>query len=508
MSRRLLCALLLVAACAHAPPAAPAPMPAKAPAPPPAVSQPATLPGEQVLSRQPQVLPLAPFNAPVPTVAILRNGLKLYVVERPGDAIEAIDLVVKRGATSDPERLAGLASMSAAMLETGAGGMSQFQLAQAADRIGASIGASAGDDDTVVSVSAMPEQLAPMVSLLSTLALRPTLAPAEWKKLKAHRIAELLAARADPVAADGLAWRRAAYGDHPLGDPLVGTPESIQRMQLSDVRRFVRGYAPGDSALIAVGGASATQVKAALEKAFGHWKGRSTPDVALEQRVRAMPRQGPRFIAVDFPGKPQTVVRVGEPAVSRASPDYLALNLLNAILGGSFTSRLNQNLRERHGYTYGAFSGFAFGIGPGPFVVETSVKTDVTAAALGEILSELQRAAQQPISEADLKKGKSLLAFDLVQALEHTDGAAAAIGSIFVYDLPLDEYQTFVSRLNALTVQDVRAAGARVLHPERMTIAVAGDLKVILPEIAKSPTLELPAPQRWGPGGEPLKGTR
>lgn len=506
MSRRVLGTLVsvlaLALACAHAPAPAPAPAP-QAPAPAAKVAQPARQPGEAVLSAQPEVPPLAPFAAPVPTVTTLKNGLKLYVVERPGE-IEAIALVVKRGATSDPAKLPGLASMSAAMLETGAGGMSQFELARAADRIGANLNASAGDDATVISISGMQEQLSPMVSLLEAVALRPTLSRAEWKKLSARRRAELLARRADPVATDRLVWRRAAYGAHPLGDPLEGTPESIQRMTLRDVRAFIKGYAPGDSAVIAVGGAKAADVRAALEKAFGRWKGRSTPDAALEARVKAEPAQGPRFVAVDYPGKPQTVIRMGEPAVSRASKDYLALNLLNAVLGGSFTSRLNQNLRERHGYTYGAFSGFGFGIGPGPFVVATSVKTDVTAPALEEIFQELKRAAEAPISEAELAKGKALLAFDLVQTLEHTSSEASAIASLFLYDLPLDEYQTFVPRLNALTVADVQAAAQRTLHPSQMTLAVAGDLTAILPAIEKSTALGLSAPARWSPGGEPL----
>lgn len=504
MSRRVLLPLLLALACAHAPEPAPASAPEKTPAPAPAVSaQPARVPGEEVLAHQPVVPPLSPFNAPVPTVTTLPNGLKLYVVERPGE-IEGLALVIKRGATSDPVKLPGLASMSAAMLETGAGGMSQFQLAQAADRIGAQLGANASDDATVISISAMPERLHPMVSLLSALALKPTLSAAEWKKLSSRRRAELLAAQAEPVAAASLVWRRATYGSHPLGAPLEGTPESIQRMKLSDVRAFIKGFAPGDSAIIAVGGAKADVVKAELEKAFGAWRGRATPDAALVARVKAEPAQGPRFIAVDFPGKPQTVIRMGAPAVSRASPDYLALNVLNAVLGGSFTSRLNQNLREQHGYTYGAFSRFVFGVGPGPFVVATSVKTDVTAPALEQIFSELDRAAKAPITQDELAKGKALLAFDLVQELEHTSSETAAIASIFLYDLPLDEYRTFVPRLNALTLADVQGAAQRALHPDRMTLTVAGDLKTILPAIARSAPLALPAPARWGPDGEPL----
>jgi zinc protease len=503
MSRRVLFVSLLALACAHS-----APGPVKAPSGPAAQATPAPAAkpsGEGVLQNAPAIPPLSPFNAPVPTVKTLPNGLTLYVVERPGEEIEALQVVLKKGGTSDPQRLQGLASLSAAMLQTGAGGMGQLELARALDGIGAQLFAGAGDDSTQIGLSAMPTHLPKMVRLLSAVTLHPTLSPAEFRKLRAQRIAQVVAQQADPVATLGRTWRQATYGPHPLGHALVGTPASLKRIQLADVRTFVRAWAPGDAAVIAVGGAKAGAVMDALTQAFGGWRGRSKPDTALAQRVQAAPPPSPRFVAVGFPHKPQTVIEVGAPAVSRASPDYLALNLLNAVLGGSFTSRLNQNLREQHGYTYGAFSGFSFGRGPGPFVVQTSVKTDTTAASLEEIFKELDRAVSQPISQAELEKGKALLAFDLVQTLQHAEGTAGAIASLFLYDLPLDEYQTFVPRLNALTVADVHQASQRTLKPDQMTVGIAGDLDQVLPTLEKLPAPKLGEPQRWTPEGEQVR---
>jgi len=179
----------------------------------------------------------------------------------------------------------------------------------------------------------------------------------------------------------------------------------------------------------------------------------------------------------------------------------LALRLLNSVLGGSFTSRLNQNLREQHGYTYGAGSNFAFGRGPGPFAAASSVKTNVTGLALAETLKELARATAEPLSEGELQKGKALLAYQLVETLQHADGTAAALAEIFIDDLPNDEYATFVPRLRALTAPAVQEAARRTLHPEQMTVVLAGDRAQVLPQLQEAGVV-LPAPEERNALGE------
>jgi zinc protease len=213
----------------------------------------------------------------------------------------------------------------------------------------------------------------------------------------------------------------------------------------------------------------------------------------------------PRFVLVNFPGKPQSVLLVGQPSVPRSSPDVLALELANAIVGGSFTSRLNQNLREQHGYSYGAFSGFAFGRGPGAFAARTSVQTDVTGKAVTEIFGELNRLVAEPLSAEELSKGKALLAFQLVEALQSVGATSAAVADIFLFDLPLDEYRTYVSRLQALTPAIVQDAVRRALHPQEMTLAIAGDAKAVLPQLQAEAALKLPAPQLRDPEGKVLR---
>lgn len=462
------------------------------------------IPGEEVLAQKPPVPELRPFEAPVPTVRTLSNGLKVYLLERPESPIQAVDLVFRKGATSDPADLPGMASLAAEMLEAGSAGKSQAEIAAAVDAIGGSLSVQASSDATIVSMSALTTQLSALTKLFSDVALRPNFAEADFKKVQAQRIAELVASRARPEVAAELAFRAAIYGSHPLSQPVYGTPESVKAIQLAQVKSFFQTVSPSQAAIITVGGAKADQVLAQLEKAFGGWRG--LRGKVVSPAASQVPADRPGLVLVDFPGKPQSVLRIGLPAVPRSSPDALALRVLNTILGGSFTSRLNLNLREKNGYSYGANSRFEFGVGPGPFVVATNVKTDVTGPALREALYEVRTLLAQPLSEEDLEKGKALLAADLVRTLETSDSTAEAVAAIFVYDLPLDEYRTIVSRLKALTVEDVQAAARRVLDPAKMTITIVGDLAKVEPQLKAEEALKaLPAPQRRDTAGRLTK---
>ncbi len=471
-ARALFASALVLAACTHA-----------------------TRSSDAVLERRPAVAELKPFAAPVPKVRTLANGLKLYIVEKPGDGIEAVELVVKRGAADDPPALPGVASLAMDMLEAGSAGRSQTDMAAASDSIGASLHAGAGADGSVISGSAMAINIEPLVALFADVALRPNFADAEWQRITSQRQADLLAARAEPGVGAARAFSAAVYGDHPYGKPSEGTVESVKSMKLDDAKAFFARFDPRSSALVAVGGVPEARMAELLTKVFEGWRA-ATPSAdkgADLPQARPAPAERPRAVVVDFGDKPQTVLRIGQPAASRSSPDVMALRVWNSVLGGSFTSRLSQNLRELHGYTYGASSRFSFGIGPGPFVAGADVKTEVTADALKEALAELARAVDQPITGAELAKAKALLAFDIAQLLEHADGAASAVGQLFLYDLPPDEFATFVARLEKLTPADVLAAARRSLDPAKMTIVLAGDGKKIAAQLTAA---GLPAPEQ------------
>jgi zinc protease len=464
--------------------------------------------GEALIQAQPALSPLADFAAPVPHSVTLPSGLTLLVVEKPGATVEALSYVVRRGSTADPEGLAGLASLSAAMLEAGSAGQTQAQMAARADALGATLRAGAGTDSTQVAITAVPSKFAQMVPLLADVVLKPNLEETEWKRLQGQRIAELQANLAEPRVQAGLAFASALYGAGPLGQPALGTPESVQKAGLADVKAFLGGFDPHEAAILAVGPIPAAEVAALVGKAFasldpkpgkkGVKAGAKAPAKAPTPIAAPFGRPtgiaawvSPRLLVVDFPGRPQTVVRVGQIGVPRSSPDTLALRVLNSVLGGSFTSRLNQNLREKNGYTYGIGSAFAFGRLAGPFGAQSSIKTEVTGVALVEVLKEITRAVEEPLAQEELEKGKALLAYQLVETLQRSEATAGAVAELFVDGLPMDELQTLVPRLRALTVADVQAAAKRALQPGKMTIVLAGDWKVVGPQL-KAAGLDLP----------------
>jgi zinc protease len=455
---------------------------------------------EAALAAQPALKPLQSSQVPLPQVTMLPNGLAVWIVERPGDGMESVHFVARGGASADPAGKPGLASLTAALMETGAAGRSQTGQTIAADMLGATLTAEAQPDALVVSASAMSQVVEKSVALLADVALRPNLAEAEWARMREQREARLLSERAEPRIAARRAFRRAIYGSAPLAWPVEGTAQSVKSMQLAEVRGFHAAISPRDCALIAVGGAKPEEVLRALKSAFAGWTpSASRPPPPPQAKL---PETRERLLLVDFPGKPQSVLIVGQPAVPRSSPDYLALRAFNSALGGSFTSRLNQNLREQHGYTYGAGSQFSFGVSRGPFAANTSVKTDVTGAALGEVLSELNRILAAPLTPEELDKARALLAYELVGTLSHADRLAEAVQEIYLGGLPPDELSTTVSRLQALTPESVLAAARRALDPARMTISIAGDAAKVGPQLEP---LHLPKPVLRDAAGELLK---
>jgi zinc protease len=460
------------------------------------------LPGESLLAKRPALQALRPFAGPVAHEVKLANGLKLLLVHRPGAPIVSLSFVARRGSLADPAHLPGLASLSAAMLEAGSAGKSQTEIAAMADALGTSLGVGAGPDETHATLSALPSRFPQMVRLLADVVLHPNLEEAEWQKLKTQRLGRLQAQLAEPQVGANLAFHTTLYGDGPLGHPALGTPTSVQAAGLSDVKAFLEAIRPEACALVVVGSIPEKTVVKALAASFGQpWRRQANGPQVTESHPAAASSPVPRLVTVDFPGRPQTVVVVGQVAVPSDSKDALPLRLVNSVLGGSFTSRLNQNLREAHGYTYGAGSSFSFGNQPGPFAVRTSVKTENTGAAVAEVFKELDRIVAEPLPDDDLRKGKALLAFQLVQSLQSAQGTAALVADLFVHGLPPNELATFVPRLQALNSDKVQAAVQRVLKPGTMTILLAGDAQVVLPQLPAA-GLALPAPKAFSPAGE------
>ena len=414
---------------------------------------------------------------------VLSNGVPVWVVEAHEVPLAQITLLVKAGGSDDPAGKFGLASLTAAMLDEGAGTRSALEIADEIDFLGAELGASGSFDASAVRLGVPVARLGAALTVMADVALRPTFPDAELQRLRVERLTELLQARDDAGSVAAMAFARLLYGpSHRYGTSAVGTPTSIKSLTASDLKAFhAATFQPANATLIAVGDITSDSIVPQLEKHFGSWRAGATPP--SRPTVPAAPQPAQRQITiVDMPGAEQSQVRIGWVGVPRSSPDYFTLQVLNTILGGSFTSRLNQNLREEHGYSYGASSRFDMRLSAGPFFAGAGVQTDKTAEALREFFTELTEIGK-PIPADELNKATNYIAFGFPSNFETISDFSAQLEQLIVYGLPESYYADYVKNLQAVTAEAVQKAAATYIQPQRFLVVVVGDRKVIEPGI-------------------------
>ncbi|MEO8078172.1 MAG: pitrilysin family protein [Acidobacteriota bacterium] len=429
-----------------------------------------------------------PLPGPVPSLKLpdiqkrtLSNGLAVWIVEMHKVPVVHVTLAVKGGGGADPEKKFGLASLTAEMLDEGAGQRDALQIADAVDYLGANLSTSSSSDASFVELHVPVARLGDALPIMSDVALRPTFPEKELTRVREELLTNILQAQDDPAALVQFAFPRLVYGPtHRYGTALIGTAAGVKGFTVEDLRQFHRkNFLPSNSALIVTGDVTAAAVMARLESAFGGWKG--TPEAPA--KVSDAPQLTARHVyIVDKPGAAQSQIRIGWVGVPRSTPDYFALRVLNTILGGSFTSRLNQNLREEHGYAYGAGSAFEMRTAAGPFYASAGVQTDKTAEALTEFFKELD-AIRKPIPADELEKAKTYVALALPRSFETTENLAASLGQMFVFNLPPDYFSTFAARVRAVTAADVQRVAERHIQPDKFAVVVVGDRTVIEPRI-------------------------
>ncbi len=372
--------------------------------------------------------------------------------------------------------------MTAAMLSRGTDSRDALEISGQASLLGAELGAGAGWDSSFVSLDVPAAGWGKGLDLLADVALHPSFRETELQRAKKEIDGAIQQALSEPDAVAGAVFERALYGrTHPYGRPGEGVLRSIGRIGTRDLRSFYRrAFDPRRSVLIVSGDVRADAAIEEIEKRFGTWNGEGSAAAPLPKP----PGPARRLVLVDKPGAAQSVVQVGKVGVARSTPDYFAIEVMNTVLGGPFTSRLNQNLREAHGYAYGAFSGFEMRRGAGPFVAEAAVQTDSTAPALREMLSELTRIASEEVSATELQKAKNYLALSFPQTLETPGDLARRLAAGFVYGLPDDYDDRFVASVEAVTAEDVFRVAKETLGGD-FTIVVVGDVAKIRPEIEK-----------------------
>ena len=430
----------------------------------------------QVLDRtKPPTLGAPPeLHLPAVQTATLANGLEIAVVEMHEVPVVDIQLVVDAGSVRDPADLPGLATFTANMLDEGAGRRSALDIADEAAYLGAQLSTSAGYDVATVSLHVPKRRLGPALDLLADVVLRPTFPDSEISRQRDLRRTQIMQQRDQPVVMANLAFPAVVFGSaHPYGRPLNGTEASTEELARDRVARFYEGYyRPNDARLLIVGDVTLADARRLIGERFGGW---ARADVAVASPA-APPAPAARMVyLVDKPGAAQSVVRIGHVGVPRVTPDYFALQVLNTILGGSFTSRLNQNLRETHGYTYGAGSSFSMRRMAGPFTASASVVTAKTDSSLIEFLKELRRIREEPVPQAELDKAKAYITLGLPGDFETTAGAAAQFRDLLTYGLPLDYYNAYIPRINAVTAADVQRVARHYIDPAHFAIIVVGD---------------------------------
>jgi zinc protease len=424
-------------------------------------------------ARRPVPGPAGKLALPVPRRFQLDNGLTVLLVEQHGLPVISANLVVLAGSDHNPIDRPGLASFTADMLDEGTTTRSSQQLAEDVAILGASIGAGSSTDSSSVALFTLKHTADAAFGLLADVALHPAFSPVEIERVRTSRLTQLVQQRDNATATAQRVFNQALYGaSHPYGYTELGTQEAMHAIARGDLERFWQaGYQPGNAALIVAGDITEEQLRALAVRYFGAWSGSS----ARPGAVQATQVESGKLLVVDRPGAPQTALRLGLVAASRSTPDYVPLEVLNGTLGGLFTSRINLNLREQHGYTYGARTGFGFRRGPGPFVVQTSVRTDATAPSVREILKEIRGVRDAPITTAELALSKDSFARSLPGLFETTAQSAASSAELFVYGLPLEYFNGLPASIRAVTAADVQRVARRYIDPARLVIVSVGD---------------------------------
>jgi zinc protease len=442
-----------------------------------------TMADEPWRAKSPAAQPLGKLTLPVAQSFKLKNGLTVMLIEQHQLPIVVAHLQVLNGSDANPTSKPGLASFTSEMLPEGTERRTSSQIADDAAQIGAALRALTVSDDSTVDIRTLKPNVDSAFDLLSDVVLHPKFDPAEIERVRKLRETDILQVQDDPQDLAFGVFRKMVYGpDHPYGFRDEGTLTATKATTRDDlVRMWQRGYVPGNSALVLSGDLSPAEARALAEKYFGKWQGaggRYQPPPVENKVSRAV-------CIVDKPGAAQTFVLVGTPGVPRSTADYVPLEVMNKVLGGLYSSRINVNLREEHGYTYGSFSFFVYRRAAGAFGAGGGMRSDATGPAVQEILKEMDRIRSSTPTDEELTLAKGSFAQSLAGRFETGEEVANTVGELFVYDLPLDYYQQLPATISAVTSEDVQRMAQKYIHPENAVVIGAGDRSKIEDQLKK-----------------------
>ena len=422
------------------------------------------------------------FEFPEVERRVLPNGLDLRVAHLPRLPVVSVNLFLRAGEAALRAERAGLAVLTGDALEGGTERRGGTELADALERIGARLEVGAGWEGTSVTLSCLADRLPDALPLLAETVLEPGFPEDEVQRTREQHLAAIRQRAMDPsgLASDTAVGRW--YAPHtPYARPVDGTVSSVSAVGRADLRGYAEAcYRPQDGGLIVAGDVDATEVERLALEQLGSWEGR--PAATMDFEAEPLTRER-RIWIVHRPGSVQSEIRVGHVGAARSTDDYFALSVANMALGGTFTSRLNLNLRERNGFTYGVRSRFTFRSRPGPFYVSTAVGNDVTAAAVREILGELEGfAAEGPTSE-EVAAARDFAAGTFGLQLETAGQIATRVTQLVVYGLPEQYYHDYRDNMRAVEVEAAAAAARRHVRPDEAQVVLVADADVVGPSL-------------------------
>jgi zinc protease len=369
------------------------------------------------------------------------------------------------------------------MLQQGTTTRNALQIADRAADLGATLMSRASTDSSIAATQSLTRNFPDALELVADVALHPSFPKEEIERVRKERLAALVQEKDDPSSVATRVLDAALYGKHhAYGYPDIGTEESIKAVTREDLLHFWQNnYFPSDTALIVTGNIKLSELKPLLEKQFGAWKAGkpSATGMGTAESTDA------RVILVDRPGAPQTTLECYELGAERGTPDYAPLEVMNTDLGELFSSRINMNLREVHGYTYGAGSTFVYHRKPGPFIAFSDVRTDVTAPATTEILNELKRMRDTQMTAEEMKLSKDSITRSLPGRFERGTDAAGTFAELYLYDLPLDYFSKLPEQVDAVTPEQAQAMAKKYIHPDKTVVLAVGDRTKIEDEMKK-----------------------
>ena len=442
--------------------------------------------GQSTLDRGKQ-----PPGQPVPTVKLpaiqkftLPNGLKVLLVENHELPLVAFNLVVNAGTEFDPLDQPGLSSMTADMMDEGTKSRTALQIADEIDFIGASMDVRATTDGTFASLNTLTKHTDAALNVFADVLLHPTFPQAEFDRIKNQRLTSILQQKDQPGTIASNAFSYVVYGpQHPYGINSSGTESSISNLTRENLVSFYGShYLPNNATMVVVGDVSLASVTPKLEKAFSSWKKGETRAASFPPTPSVDRR---RVYMIDKPGAAQSEIRIGYPALARNTEDFQTVNLMNRVLGGQFSSRLNISLREKHGYTYGARSSFSFNKKPGPFIANAAVTTAKTDSSILEFLSEIDLMHNEGVTADELAFVKKGLTGNFALSFETPSQVANALRNLVLYDLPNDYYQTYLQAIDKVTLDEVKGAAKKYLDSSKMAVVFVGDLSVVRESVEK-----------------------